>query len=129
MPKAGVAINYGDRPASSPYTTRAAIRPDRRLQTAILQAPRTRRVLHVRAGGTTLHAEINHTLGDIQSFTGIRRVTAPMKKTRGVLATRPYKKPARRCFLLQSGCSPAQLTYNRTGMQREKCLEVSPSTS
>ena len=32
--KAGVAINYGDRPASSPYTTRAAIRPDRRLQTS-----------------------------------------------------------------------------------------------
>ena len=26
-----VAINHGDRPASSPYTTRAAIRPDRRL--------------------------------------------------------------------------------------------------
>jgi hypothetical protein len=32
VPKAGVAINYGDRPASSPYTTRAAIRPDRRLK-------------------------------------------------------------------------------------------------
>ena len=32
--KAGVAINYRDRPPSSPYTTRAAIRPDRRLQTS-----------------------------------------------------------------------------------------------
>ena len=32
--KAGVAINYRDRPPFSPHKTRAAIRPDRRLQTS-----------------------------------------------------------------------------------------------
>ncbi len=41
--KASVAINYGERPASSPYTTRAAIRPDRRLQTSHPGGSGTRR--------------------------------------------------------------------------------------